>query len=270
MTTMIAVPKEEETALAHRRDTLTQQTAVYRTIKDDDHRAQAVTCVQRLKDMQATVARLYDEPVSMAHTLHKNLVARRKSLEQPLIDAELRVKRAISDYELRRAQEAEAARVAAETEARRVAVERDHLQREAEARAVREAETLRTQEAARLRAAGRPKAAARTLAAPLDIVPSRVDLPAVPVYREPERAPMNGASTRTIWKFRITGTSLVPRQYLIVDEDAVGAVVRALKERTSIPGIEVYSEVSVAVSRTSTQQPARVLDSALPRRRIDR
>lgn len=62
----------------------------------------------------------------------------------------------------------------------------------------------------------------------------------------PTDAP-EGVSFRKVWKWRVTDALSVPRQYLRVDETAVGHTVTAKKGETDIPGIEVFCEDSVAV-----------------------
>lgn len=47
---------------------------------------------------------------------------------------------------------------------------------------------------------------------------------------------------RTRWGFEVIDEALIPREYLIVDMAAIGAVVRAQKDKTAIPGVRVYSE----------------------------
>ncbi len=58
-----------------------------------------------------------------------------------------------------------------------------------------------------------------------------------------------GLSSAVLWRFEITDVALIPRQYVIPDERAIGGVVRALKGATNIPGIRVYSEESFRSSR---------------------
>jgi hypothetical protein len=55
-----------------------------------------------------------------------------------------------------------------------------------------------------------------------------------------------GVSFTKQWKFRITDEAKIPRQYLCVDEQKIGAVVRAMKDAANIPGVEVYSVDSVS------------------------
>lgn len=58
-----------------------------------------------------------------------------------------------------------------------------------------------------------------------------------------------GSSKRVTWKFRVTNLALVPREYMILNDVAVGGVVRAMKDQTNIPGIEAYSEEDMSFSR---------------------
>lgn len=47
---------------------------------------------------------------------------------------------------------------------------------------------------------------------------------------------------RKVWKYRIISEKDIPREYLKVDEQKIGGVVRALKSKCSIPGIQPYEE----------------------------
>jgi len=60
---------------------------------------------------------------------------------------------------------------------------------------------------------------------------------------------VQGISTTKRWSFRITNPALVPREYLTVDEQKIGAVVRALKDQAKIPGVEVFSEDTISAGR---------------------
>lgn len=54
-----------------------------------------------------------------------------------------------------------------------------------------------------------------------------------------------GTSYRTAWKFRIVNAALIPREYLIPNEQLLGATARTTKGTSSIPGIEFYAEKSI-------------------------
>lgn len=70
-----------------------------------------------------------------------------------------------------------------------------------------------------------------------------------PVVVADKTPTVKGVHTRKNWKFRITDEAKIPREYLVVDEKKIGQVVRALKENTNIPGVEIYDQDKV-VART--------------------
>jgi hypothetical protein len=52
------------------------------------------------------------------------------------------------------------------------------------------------------------------------------------------------------WDFRVVDADLIPRAYLLgPDEEAIRRVVRREKDKTQIPGVEVYVRVATAVRR---------------------
>lgn len=61
-------------------------------------------------------------------------------------------------------------------------------------------------------------------------------------------APLEGVTTRSTWKYAVEDLSLIPREYLVLDEKKVKAVVKAMRADTNIPGIRVFEDASVAVS----------------------
>jgi len=58
-----------------------------------------------------------------------------------------------------------------------------------------------------------------------------------------------GISSRETWKYEITNRQLIPEEYWQVDEKAIGAVVKALKGQTRIPGVRVYAETAIAARK---------------------
>ena len=82
------------------------------------------------------------------------------------------------------------------------------------------------------------RAGEKEAAAALRAAPTLVTAP------PPTIAPQ-GVSLREDWKFQVVDAALVPREYLIVDEKKVGAVVRASKGQQQIPGIRVWAEAGI-------------------------
>jgi len=125
----------------------------------------------------------------------------------------------------------------------------------------KEQERKREEERRRLEAEERARLEEEHLAEAVSI--EEVDgTEAASAFLDEERAPVTvvlplapaapkvaGVATRAVWKWRITDENRVPRQFLKVDEQAINAIVRAQKDRTRIPGVEVYQETALAVSR---------------------
>lgn len=65
--------------------------------------------------------------------------------------------------------------------------------------------------------------------------------PAPPPQVRVETA-LDSGGFRTDWRFRIVDEEQIPREYLMADTKAIGAVVKAQKERCKIPGVEIYTE----------------------------
>lgn len=125
-------------------------------------------------------------------------------------------------------------RLASYTEAQEAAQREE--QRKADAAA--QAERDRLAELARKAAeSGRTAAAEKHTA--------RADAVVAPVIN---RAPpaVSGVAMREVWKFQVEKPELVPREYLAVDEQKIGAYVRAMKADAKIPGVRIYPEKQVA------------------------
>lgn len=70
----------------------------------------------------------------------------------------------------------------------------------------------------------------------------------------PQEAPKpNLGGGRTLvqtWTFRVVDENQVPREYLVLDTKKIQGVVTALKDKTNIPGVEVFKENTIR--RTAT------------------
>lgn len=116
---------------------------------------------------------------------------------------------------------------------------------EAEARAKREAEAKAMQDqAAAAKRAGDVQQAAelRTAAKELKAAPVVVAVDAVAPVVKP-----TGVSTTYSYDFEIDNVALIPREYMVPDEVAIRRVVKALKEKTNIPGLRVVRKPMVSV-----------------------
>ena len=209
--TLIAMPDTRE--IESQRNTLTTL-AESMTVDTPAAYASAGSLHNDLMVLEKDIHERTDEPVALAHKTHKAIKALQNDLLGPVTTARKKVKQLMAGYD------AEQERLRREEEAR--------LQKEADKQA--EEAALRAAEAAE--AAGDSEVAEAILEAPV----------AAPPVILPSSTPKTGVSFREVWKFRVTDEKLIPRQYMMPDEKKIGGVVRAMKDGTQIPGIEVYSE----------------------------
>ncbi len=217
---MALEPQPAELAVVERElgDILTWASAL--VIADND---MWLTACDRLRIGNALMKRIdetFARSIKASHDAHKAALAARDGLKERLSPACTVLRTKISAW-----QRGEDRRLAEE---RRIA--EAAARKEAEERAMREAEALAAQ--------GHTAAAEAVLDRPLDVQP--VFVPSPPKAQ--------GISTVKRWTFRIVDANAVPRQYMAVDEVAIGKVVRALGSAANIPGVEVYETESVRVT----------------------
>lgn len=210
-----------------------------------------------LKAVKGALKQIEDQRVAITKPINDSLRAvnaQAKTASEPFEAAEREIKGRMVEYsnaqerlrqeEQRKAEEAarrERARLAtlqAETEAKARA-EQERLRREAEAAAA----AGRAAEAAKL--AAKADKAEEKAAAKVEELQMREAMVVAPVIQR-EAPKVAGVATREVWKYRVADPALVPREYLMLDEQKIGKVVRALKGDTQIAGVEVYSERHLA------------------------
>jgi len=177
-----------------------------------------------VKALQKQINETFDPIVKKAHEAHKEAVAQKKKVEAPLLQAEALVKPQMAAYieEQERRRRQEEARLQAE------AIKRD--------------EEARLAEATTLEKAGNDEEAARVISTPSF---------AAPVVAPKLTPKVEGVAAKQIWKWRITNSYEIPREYLIPNEGAITAVVRSLKGAANIPGVQVYAETNISAGRVA-------------------
>lgn len=198
--------------------TMTEQADALVINSESTYRA-ASSFLLGVKALQKEVLDFFAPLKKSAQDAHKKLCAAEKEKAEPLIDVERKVKVRMLEYE---------------TEQRRIKAEHERKLRE-EARKIEE--EARLKEATRLEAEGRQKEAERLIEAPIFTPPVTV---APPTPR------VQGVKYVTTWRFRIVDETLIPRQFLSVDEKKIGGVVRAMRGEAQIPGVEVYEDRTIA------------------------
>lgn len=185
--------------------------------------ALAAERVKGLASLKKHITDWFEPLVKQANQAHKALTGRRAEELKPIEAEEARLRREMTAWnaEQQRRQREEEARLAAE--------------------AKRREEEFALQEAAMLQAQGVSEAEA------MAVVEQAIAAPA-PIITLPTAAPkVDGISYRSEWRWQVDNEAAVPREYLSVNEKAIGGVVRALKGATRIPGVRVWEEKTPVV-----------------------
>ncbi len=250
---MGTVIETEETALVAEIKEIVSAGYDVTVVCDGDYEM-AAEFMKELKDKEKTALEFFAPMVKAAHQAHKEVKARENEIVKPLTEA-------------RKAVGAEMGRYQTKKEAERRAEEeklRIQQQKEADERALGEAVRLeevarlekaaRIEEAAKLEESGKSEEAARVEevakleeAARLEAAEAVLEnIPVVQPIVESVAPKVEGTSVRTTWKYDIVNQWIIPREFLCVDEKAIGAMVRAKKEQASIRGVRVYSVTNVS------------------------
>jgi hypothetical protein len=176
----------------------------------------------RNKDMQKKIDEVFDPIIEAANKSHKTALAQKKKFKNPLVELEANQKFQITTF------------LQAEETKRKA--EEDRLRKLAE----QAAEEARLAEAIQLEEEGDTEGAQVVL----DEVPAYIPPPIVP-----KLATGQGIAMKTNWKFRVVDPAQIPREYLTPDMVKIGGVVRSMRDSVKIPGVEIYSENSIAAGR---------------------
>jgi hypothetical protein len=192
---------------------------------------QAVDDRRTVDDAIERVEAFFDQPVKMAYELHRTLTSRRRDILAPLLTVKKQIGDAISRFKIR----ADLERLEQERQ------QADERRRADEARAASEAAQLEHDGQHQLAAA----VMAEAIAAPTPVV-------ALPDVTKQ----VAGLRFRRSWHWRYMGgpsevaktppqilarsLSLVPREFLTLDESKVQRYASAMKQSASVPGLEFF------------------------------
>ncbi len=213
------------------------------TIEDAVDLDNAAVFVRGLKTILSRINDTFDRSIALANKTHKEIIAAKKAHADPIKRAEIIVKDRIGQYQMdqERIQRAEQKRLRAQQEDRERKAREEEAERQ---RKLREEEEARLAEAQRLEDEGK----AAEAEAVLDAAPPEA-APIVPEHVPPPKAPAmpkaKGISMTSVWKWTIINVEMIPREFLMVDEKALNAHVRAKKGDTRVAGISVHEEKQV-------------------------
>lgn len=233
--TEIEVLPADPDELGQRAVELQKTAAAIKIVSAEAYQLAAKTgmAIARMRD---ALERTFRPGIDKAHKVWKAELAVLNHYDGPLAADQDRLREGMKAYNRQKALEAQ-------QEADRLRkIEQDKAEEEAK----RKADELKLSDAIEAEERGEPEIRDQIMAAPaLPLTPAYVP----PVYVQSEAPKVKGSTVVEKWVFEITDHSLIPREYFILDEKAVGKVVTALKGRTAIPGIRVYDEGNVRFSK---------------------
>lgn len=193
-------------------------------IRDNETYQAAGEMLLTIKALRKEINATFDPIISKALAAHREALAQKKKIETPLADAEGIIKPRIAAYqdEQERIRRAEELRLRAELK-----------KQEEEAQL---AQAVATSES------GDPELADQ-------IMNETISVPQVILPKSTPK--VDGISTRKIWRWRLKNIAQIDRKYLVPNDVAINAQVRALgKDAESVVGgIDVFYETVVAAGR---------------------
>ena len=194
--------------------------------------------VDQTREIKAKAARLEETRKAMTRPLDDAKKAIMDFFRGPadlLAKAETLLKGSITTFQQ------EQARIAALATAEARRQQEEDRKRQAEEQAAAEALLLQAEDAAlsgdtaTAEALEQQALAAQAQAAPIS------------TYVAPAPEKPRGAAMRKVWRARVIDPSLVPDQFKVINEKALDAYAKSMKQDAKVPGVEFYAEDSLAI-----------------------
>jgi len=182
-------------------------------VTDDETNRIAGELLKDIKTRQRQVKDLWLEPKQEAKKAHSTICQKEKDMLEPLTRAEGIIKASISQYHIKLERERQEIQAAKEAELRRIEQEAQAALETGDVEAMTEI-AIKQSEVANI--------------------------------SEAKAERVSGVSVKKVWKFEITDANQVPREYMIVNEKAIGQVVKATNGAVKIPGVRAYQENQIA------------------------
>ena len=179
-------------------------------IETEEQATEASEMVKKLKELENEIRASFDPVIDKAYKAHKEAIAQRDEHLKPVLEAQRKLKSVLCDWHTKQEQ-----------------IKLEEARREAERLRKLEEEKILAQ-ASQLEMQGETKLAEEILNTPVTVSPK---------YEKPK---IQGISFAEIWDFEILDEKLIPREYLIPDEQKIRQIVKATKGELNIPGIKIF------------------------------
>jgi colicin import membrane protein len=234
MDATLALITPEAEAIAHEAETTLGVIQAVRITTAEECQA----AVDQTREIKAKAARLEETRKAMTRPLDDAKKAIMDFFRGPadlLAKAETLLKGSITTFQQEQARIA----AAAAAEARRQ--EEADRARQAEEQAAAEA-LLQQAEAAALAGDTATAEALEEKAMAAQAQSAPINTYVAPAMEKPK-----GAAMRKVWKARVIDPALVPDQFKVINEKALDAYAKSMKQDAKVPGVEFYAEDSLAI-----------------------
>lgn len=223
-------------------------------ITSDDALMAAGNLLVEIKDSIKARVNYLEPMVNFFHSFHKMSTARRAAMTDPLEEAGKELNQRMSFYVVERDKKEKAEQQKLIEAQRKIDEERrlaeaqriENERKEKEAVAKLEAEALA--KAGKAREAEQVKEQAKIESQAMTEQANAV-LEEQPMFHAPiapkQKAP-DGLALKGNWTFEITDESLIPREYLLVNESALKATAKTQKQNANVPGVRFFQETKFA------------------------
>ena len=232
-TDLISITPEAQELIAFAHTFLTTATAIRITTPEESQAA--VDQTRQIKECAKTVEEVRKSFTAPLDDQKKSYMDLFRPASDVLVKAEQLLKSAITTFNQ------EQQRIAAKAEEERRRQEQVERGRQVEEQKQAAALLEKSEQAA---AAGNYEEAEalEQQAAAVQEVAAPIACPAIIAPEKPK-----GAAFKKVWKARVVDASLVPEQFKIVNEKALDAYAKSMKEGAKLPGVVFYTEDSLAI-----------------------
>lgn len=200
-------------------------------ITDSEDLQAAASLMKNIKGLIKEMESTFNGPIKDADNLHSLLISKRNVHLVPAQNAYKMMGDKCTSYQL----------------------EQDRIQREQEKKEREEAERKRKEELAKIEEQKKKDLKAAHTKKQQAIIKEEAEAEkeeieeAPLIIQAPARVKVQGLSIRENWKYRVLNEKLVPKEHWMLDDKSISGVVKAMKGKTNIPGIEAYNAGSASV-----------------------
>lgn len=208
-------------------DVVTMATGL--VVTTDDELSAADQLLSFIKPIKKEIEDVFGPPIKAAYAAHREIIAARKKVEDPILKAEKSVKKAMGGYHDR-------LRFAAETERRAEAAK---LRKQEEDRRLAQAQDLQDK--------GAPKSADALLEKPIE---PRAPIITAPPPPKAEHSSKSVKFAGSVFDHHEFGQWALKqgrlREFFTLKQSALDSAIQKVKGEITIPGVEVTSETVVS------------------------